>query len=140
MKKLTLLLPLLLLTSCGNKTYTPLEFCYYEVCSDYEEYFQTFDAPYSYKEIYATYDLNSEWYENHNVKSVYNYEITIYAEEKIDVWFCGIAFNSSGKTKYFANECVGIDCDWIYSIELESELKENNNESNFNRNSTKICR
>ena len=130
MKKSLLLLPILLLTGCNEKKYKPLQFCYYEVCSNYEEYFKTFDAPYSYKEIYATYDLDSEWYEDRNVKAVYNYEITIYGEEKLDVWFCGIAFNCS-LMKYTPSQCVGIDCDWVYSVYYESELKEKQYEIQF---------
>lgn len=125
MKKLLFLLPLLLLTSCEDSKgyHTPLEYCYYEVCCNYEEYYKTCNTPYTYKEIYYAYDLDSEWYEDHNVKAVYNYEITIYDEEKLDVWFCGIAFNCKYKV-YLPSQCVGIDCDWIYSIVYESELTE----------------
>lgn len=115
-------LPLLILTSCEEiKYHTPLEYCYWEVCSNYESYYKTFDAPYSYKEIHATYDLDSEWYEDRNVKAVYNYEITIYDEEKLDVWFCSIAFNCDYRT-FLPKHCVDIDCDWIYSIPYETTL------------------
>ena len=130
MKKLLFLIPLLTLVGChDSKEYrTPLEYCYLEVSTNYENYWEEdFDLPYSYKEIFTNYNLDSEWYSNHNVKSVYNYEITIYTQEKIDVWFCGIAFNCKYQV-YLPSQCVEIDCDWIYSIEPESELKENNNE------------
>ena len=127
MKKFLLILPmLLLLSSCNNEQYkTPLEWCYLEVTTNYDNYWEEdFDLPYSYKEIFANYNLDSEWYSNHNVKSVYNYEITVYVDdtEMIDVWYCGIAFNCYKQT-YTAKQCVGVDCDWAYSIPFETIVK-----------------
>lgn len=126
MKKTLFLLPIcLLLASCNNEQHkTPLEWCYLEVTTNYENYWEEdFYLPYSYKEIYADYNLDDEWSLNHNVKSVYSYEITVYADDKetIDVWCCGIAFNCVKQT-YTAKQCVDIDCDWIYSIPFETTL------------------
>ena len=118
--KLLALLPLLLV-GCKQQEYKkPFEWCYIEVCTNYDNYLEEdFYLPYSYKEIYDNDNLDSEWYIQRNIKVVYCYEITTYDLEKADVWFCGIAY-STKKQNYSSKDCIDIDCDYLYSISYQN--------------------
>lgn len=127
MKKALILaaLPLLLLASCDQSGTgkTPVEYCYQEVVNEnYSNYLEKgYDFTYSYKEIYYLGNINEdEWRQEPNVKSVYRYEISFYLGfiDSVEVYYCGIAFNSSKKERYSKKEIVTIDCDWIYSIKI----------------------
>lgn len=130
MKKSLLLLPIcLLLASCTiEKSYTPLEYCLNDVLynQDYDWVCEDTDLTYMYQEIYMA--RKSVWAtaydKEHNVKSIYCYEISIYNEETdyVDVWYCGIGFKVGKKSKYKPSENAWIDCDWIYSIPIENTL------------------
>lgn len=123
MKKTLILaaLPLLLMVSCDNGSgKTPLEYCCQEVIDEnYSDYVEKdYSFSYSYKEIYFLGNSSEdEWHQTPNVKSVYRYEISFYLDfiDSIDVYYCGIAFNSGKKERYSAKEIVIVDCDWIYS-------------------------
>lgn len=123
MKKI-LLVSLLALTLCGckEKTYTPIEICYAECCY-HQKYENEKNIPYSYKEI----TFKNEG----NYKHQWAYEITLYLDEKIDVWFCWLVTNAdhlleAKPTSLSESELVypttDIDCDFIYSITYEVEL------------------
>lgn len=125
MKKSLLLLPIfLLLASCTiEKSYEHVEYCLYEVSCEYEwTQFSDFEENCYYKEINFFGNSREQW--TKGVKSVCTYEIDVLNDEKytIDVWLCGIAFNTKGKNKYKPSECVWVDCDWLYSIHIETTL------------------
>jgi hypothetical protein len=92
--------------------------------SEYEESV----LPYSWREIEFEDDISGEWYTNLGVKSVYEYEISVYRDYQLDVWLCGACFNafhskdSNGYAVYHEDELVYIDCDLMYSIEYGTEI------------------
>lgn len=94
-------------------TYTPLQYCYYVVTYDYAG-----NVPYSYKEIHSSQENKPAhlYY--------YDYEITIYDEDKMDVWGCSICFYSAlgEKPRYKVDECKWIDCDLAYSVSYGREM------------------
>lgn len=120
-KKTLLLLPLvLLMSSCGDyfERYTPLTYCYYEVASNYEEFYKNPDLmTFSYKEIVAKdYERKKE----EKGEYVYGYEISVYLDHSIEVWAGGIWFkNYHSNDLYSPSECVGMDMDFIYKIEVD---------------------
>ena len=100
-KKTLLLLPLvLLMSSCGDyfERHTPLEYCYYEVASNYDEYYKNPDLMvFSYKEIVSKdykrelekkveYDIDKLSESEHHKA----YGITIYTDTKMIPWYCEI--------------------------------------------------
>lgn len=94
-------------------TYTPLQYCYGEVSCSYGEKF-----PYSYKEIHSSQeDKPAHLY-------YYDYEITIYDEDKMDVWGCSICFYSAlgEKPRYKVDDCKWVDCDLAYSVSYGKEM------------------
>lgn len=125
MKKSLVLLPIcLLLASCTiEKSYQFVEYCLYEVSYEYEwTQFSDFEENCYYKEIKFFGNDREQW--TKGVKSVYTYEINVlnYEKDTIDTWLCGIAFKTKDKSKYKPSECVWIDCDWAYSIPVETTL------------------
>lgn len=117
----------LLLSSCGDyfERYTPIEYCYFEVCSNYEDYFdKPYVLPYSYKEVHSKNGMEQEFKEYTNAKNVYIFEVVVYLEERADIWFGGVGFSGSADRTYSPSECVGIDMDYMYSFEymLEGDL------------------
>ena len=94
-------------------TNTPLAYCYYVVCYEYGD-----RLPYSYKEIHSSQkDKPAHLY-------YYDYEITIYDEDKMDVWGCSICFYSccGELNRYKVDECKWIDCDLAYSVSYGREM------------------
>ena len=121
MKKtiLTLATASLLLSSCGDyfERTTPLTYCYYEVASNYEEYYKNPDLmTFSYKEIVSKeYERELE----NKGEYLYRYEISVYLDHYVEVWAGGVAFkNYHSNDLYSPSECVGIDMDFIYKIEV----------------------
>lgn len=127
-KKLSFLLPLLLITSCKTEvSKTPYEWCFDEILSNYDWQQKTdIDLWYSYEEIITPNYNSTEWYYSieKRIKSTFDYKMTIYDgyDDKVDVYWGGIAFSSKKKTKYKYSEIVMVDCDWLYSIPIEKVL------------------
>ena len=121
MKKSKLLVVSLLalaLSGCKEKTYKPVELCYYECCYN-QQYENEKDISYSYKEITFK---RLEGY-----KRQWGYELTLYLEEGADVWICWLGTNAKlGFRSYdflYESELkypnTDIDCDYAYSIIYE---------------------
>lgn len=80
MKKLTLLLPLLLLSSCNNAVRkSPLDWCLWEI-HKHEDY--AFEWSYIYNEI-----KNHDDSDNDNLDAYY---ITVFMDDRIGEWYCFI--------------------------------------------------
>lgn len=127
MKKQLLILSIgAMLTSCSwvGHRHSVQTFLYNEIMCEYEESV----LPYSWREIEFEDDLSGEWYTKLGVKSVYEYEISVYRDYQLDVWLCGACFNSyhskdsNGYAMYNEDELVYIDCDLMYSIEYGTEI------------------
>ena len=120
-RKTLLLLPLvLLMSSCGDyfERHSSLTYCYYEVASNYEEYYKNPDLMiFSYKEVISK---ENERERNEKGEYGYGYEISVYLDYSIEVWVGGIWFkNYHSNDLYSPSECLGIDMDFIYRIETE---------------------
>ena len=91
MKKLFLLLPLLLLTSCGgyDKKQVALNNCIYDIYKQLDYQFA-----YTYQDIYGA------------DEGAYCFDIRAFGEEEITYWFCYVSFNDNY-----------VDCD-MYKNEL----------------------
>ena len=109
----------LLLSSCGDyfEKHTSLEYCYREVACNYEEYYKNPDLmTFSYKEI-----VSKEYKREKEEKGeyAYNYEISVYLDNSVEVWAGGVWFNNyHSNDLYSPSECLGVDMDFIYSIEV----------------------
>ena len=114
----------LLLSSCGDyfERYTPIEYCYYDICSNYDEYTNNINVlPYSYKEVYSKDGMEKEW-KIPGAKKAYLFEVTVYLDERADIWFGGVCFNTYDTNgKYSPSECLCIDMDYMYSFEYMLE-------------------
>lgn len=120
MKKLLLVsLLALALSGCKEKHYTPIEICYTECCYN-QEYENEKDIQYSYKEI--------TFKKVDNYKHQWAYEITLYLDERADIWICWLGTNAEhlleGKpTSLSESELkypnTDIDCDFYCSIKAE---------------------
>lgn len=108
MKKLLLLIPLLLLTSCDNIVRkTPLGWCLWEI-HKHEDY----DCEWSY--IYNNIQ-NYDDEDNYHLKAYY---ITVFTDDRIGEWYCFIECELKdlfsrgiGRTVYSWEEVNLIDCD-----------------------------
>ena len=109
----------LLLSSCGDyfDKHTPLTYCYYEVASNYEEYYKNPDLMvFSYKEVVSK---DNERERNEKGEYGYGYEISVYLDYSIEVWVGGIWFKNYHRNDlYSPSECLGIDMDFVYKIEV----------------------
>lgn len=109
----------LLLSSCGDyfDKHTPLTYCYYDVASNYEEYYKNPDTMiFSYKEVVAK-EREREMEKKGEYE--YWYEISVYLDHSVEVWVGGIWFkNYHSNDLYSPSECLGVDMDFIYSIEV----------------------
>lgn len=119
MKKLLLVsLLALTLSGCKEKTYTPIEICYQE-CVYHQEYENEKDIQYSYKEI--------TFKKVDNYKHQWAYEITLYLDERADIWICWLGTNTTmgirNRDYLYESELkypnTDIDCDFYYSIKAE---------------------
>lgn len=112
----------LLLSGCGDyfERHTPLTYCYYEVASNYEEYYKNPDLMvFSYKEIVSK---ENERERNEKGEYGYGYEISVYLDYSIEVWAGGIWFrNYHSNGLYSPSECLGIDMDFMYEIDYGYE-------------------
>lgn len=115
----------LLLSSCGYyfERYTPIEYCYYDICSNYDEYPNNINVlPYSYKEVYSKNGMEEKWKRHTDARSVYLFEVTVYLEERADIWFGGVCFNNYyTKGGYSPSECLCVDMDYMCSFEYMLE-------------------
>lgn len=119
MKKLKLLalLPLLLLSSCGEEKRTPLGWCLWEIRKHqgYEDLLF-----YSSKEI--PYSILKEEYSGKN--DLHGYIVETYTDEMKTEWWCYIETKKTIFKAIPSDNVVYIDCDEIYSInfsEVEDE-------------------
>lgn len=122
----------LLLSSCGDyfERYTPIEYCYFDVCANYEDYFdKPYVLPYSYKEVHSKNGMEQEWKELTGAKKLYLFEVVVYLEERADIWFGGVLFSGYGASMhgeytYSPSECLSVDMDFMYSFEymLDGDL------------------
>ena len=117
-KLLVISLMALTLSGCKEKTYTPIEICYTECCY-HQEYENEKDIQYSYKEI--------TFKKVDNYKHQWAYEITLYLDERADVWICWLGTNTTmgirNRDYLYESELkypnTDIDCDFYYSIKAE---------------------
>lgn len=117
--KLLTLLPLLLLSSCGEEKRTPLGWCLWEIQmhSGYEDLLF-----YSSKEIPNSI-LKAE-YSGKN--DLYGYIVETYTDEMKTEWWCYIETKKTIFKTIPSDYVVYVDCDEIYSVNF-SEVEENGN-------------